>query len=787
MTPKGPPFGEGGTPSAAVWYEGPPQLTLPRMSPRPVGPSASLLHTPRCGPSRLDSGWVAFFLEQLHKSPDAAERAPLPGGPKTPRIDPTNSSSSSSRDFLLRVLADEIMPQFLADPSVQHLASVLLQQQSSAAFEQVRGAPHPSLWGPPTLAATCAFEARQLLTSRGAPLQRCLLVRDPQALESELAKWERLMGPPHHQGGPPSLSSSGGPLSVWGWSASPSPPLGGPQGSPDDEGPMGPFSSVAGTPAGAPRDCRASPCSRRVAGGPLGLLGGPSVEAREQFVTPLGTADSPTLLQGPPDAADFESSTQAGNDCLRGSPQQAWERRPAEGAPLEPRKDVPAVPADAGASPMPAEGPSSAGSEEVTDVLSAVRAARDQRRLRAPPVLDAETEATIDAAFANFEKGMDLDVFRERIVGPLLGLGPFLAGPLFRRVDLDNSGVVTPEKLKTFWKGRLVLRSRDPSLSESFPLPPLPSYRAPYMEGAEGEETAPVPVIQRGSLINFMGALSTRSVDYIYPEDLRPWVLEVVECAPDMAFLLDPQSADYLERYGPYDHFYVFYYAFQELDEDEDFLLHRSDVCKYQGHSMSSFVEARLFSQVAHRFTCEKPQHVNFEDWIWFVLAYHEVTLPKSLRFWFDIFDVDGDGFLTDHELETAFEAQAERIRMRDGKSQTYKEFICQISDALGVSASAGFSCRDFLRSPVAAGFLVNCLVKCEVLRAFDEGEPVINFVQGTPIERSVLHNFTPFEIYAHSEYAAFTAQRFEEHLDFEGTQDGGLVEDSALSESDEV
>lgn len=64
-------------------------------------------------------------------------------------------------------------------------------------------------------------------------------------------------------------------------------------------------------------------------------------------------------------------------------------------------------------------------------------------------------------------------------------------------------------------------------------------------------------------------------------------------------------------------------------------------------------------------------------------------------------------------------------------------------SDALGVPSISGISCRDFLRAPVAAGFLVNCLAKCEVLRAFDEGEAVVNLVQGSPIERSVLVNFT--------------------------------------------
>ncbi|KAL8446300.1 hypothetical protein Emed_005108 [Eimeria media] len=476
MTPKGPPYGEGAPPSgAAVWYEGPPPLALSRLSPRPLGPPASLLHTPRCGPSSLDSGWVALLLEQLHKSPAAAKRGPLPEGLKTPRSSSSSSSnssssssSSSSRDFLLRVLADEIMPQFLADPSVQQMASVLLQQQSPADFQQVgRGAPL-SFWGAPYTSTNMYLSSKAAAHNEGAPAG----IHDQLlwALESEVAKWERLMGPPLHQGGPPSLSSSGGPLSARGWSASPSPPPGGPRGPPDDEGPGGPpLGSAAGTPAGTPRESRASPRSRRV----VGALGAPSrlqegappSEAREAFVTPVAAADAPpSLLQGPPDAADLGPPAQTGNDSLRGAPQQAWERGPPDGGgPPTSRRDSPRMPADTGAPTMQVEGPPPSGRpEDATSLLAAVRAAR------------------------------------ERVVGPLLGLGPFLAGPLFRRIDADNSGVVTPEKLK----------------------------KACTVEGIEGEEAvSTLPVIKRGSLINFMGAISNRNKNYIYPEELRPWVL----------------------------------------------------------------------------------------------------------------------------------------------------------------------------------------------------------------------------------------------------------------------
>ena len=64
-------------------------------------------------------------------------------------------------------------------------------------------------------------------------------------------------------------------------------------------------------------------------------------------------------------------------------------------------------------------------------------------------------------------------------------------------------------------------------------MPPLPTYGGgPLAETLEVEEDqgAPLgaslgaPVLTRGSLINFMGALATRGPS-IYPEDLKPWVL----------------------------------------------------------------------------------------------------------------------------------------------------------------------------------------------------------------------------------------------------------------------
>ncbi|OEH75714.1 protein phosphatase [Cyclospora cayetanensis] len=764
--------------------EGPPSGCggpTPRLSLRPfisLSPHSEMAHTPRYGPPlSLDSGSVAIVLNRLHCYPERASDhsqglegpCDLAAAHDSSSGAASEASRSVSRDVLLQLLADEVMPQFIAHRSVQQLVSLLQQQRTPEGLSK--------------------------------------------ALEEEIAKWERLAGPPLSQSMGDYSSGGRGPLgSGKAWKESPvSPEKGASKGLP----PAGasceaPFSVETTSPQRTPRSQTRAAVSQ--AGASDQATPTELSEGRDVFCTPLGVSPRNT-----PEGA-LEASSHSRNE-------------PFESPPSLPKRTgspkriggPPQAAADSGRAEgkRAHEGPTEAPEVAGKHVLAVVRKARQQRSLKAPLSIEGETAAAIAAVFEDVEGGgLSLEVFRERVVEPLLGLGPFLAGPLFRRIDSEGIGLVTAEQLREFWRGRFVLRSKDPSLQCDFPLSPLPTYCSPESHGLpESSHGAGAPALRRGSLINFMGALAIKG-PFIYPEDLRPWIVEVAECAPDMAFLLDPQSEEYLHKYvdsviarimfyvdedskgclsmrdlrrsalvhvwcslNPsmelsavrkffsYDHFYVFYCSFHELDEDEDFLLHRSDVSKYQDHSMSTLVEARLFSQAAHRFSCEKSQHWNFQDWI--------LTLPKALRFWFDVFDLDGDGFLRDHELEAAYESQAERLRMREGKAQSYKEFICQVSDALGLApSSSGISCQEFLRSPAAAGFLVNCLLKAQVLRAFDEGEAVINTVHGNPIERAVLLNFTPFEIFAHAEYAAFTAQRFEESLELGDGREEGMLED---------
>jgi serine/threonine-protein phosphatase 2A regulatory subunit B'' len=56
-----------------------------------------------------------------------------------------------------------------------------------------------------------------------------------------------------------------------------------------------------------------------------------------------------------------------------------------------------------------------------------------------------------------------------------------------------------------------------------------------------------------------------------------------------------------------YEHFYVLYCKFWELDEDHDFHINKEDFGKYSGHALSRKVVDKIFEQVPRKFKSKKP------------------------------------------------------------------------------------------------------------------------------------------------------------------------------------
>jgi len=99
--------------------------------------------------------------------------------------------------------------------------------------------------------------------------------------------------------------------------------------------------------------------------------------------------------------------------------------------------------------------------------------------------------------------------------------------------------------------------------------------------------------------------------------------------------------------YFSYEHFYVLYCRFWELDIDHDFLIDKEDFSKYEGHSLSRKAIDRIFDQAARPFTSKVEGKMGYEDFVWFMLSEEDKTTPRAVEYWFKVIDLDNNGIVT--------------------------------------------------------------------------------------------------------------------------------------------
>lgn len=62
-----------------------------------------------------------------------------------------------------------------------------------------------------------------------------------------------------------------------------------------------------------------------------------------------------------------------------------------------------------------------------------------------------------------------------------------------------------------------------------------------------------------------------------------------------------------IRDYFSYEHFYVLYCRFWELDQDHDFLIDKEDFSRYEGYALSRKTMDRIFNQIPRVFKSKQP------------------------------------------------------------------------------------------------------------------------------------------------------------------------------------
>ena len=113
--------------------------------------------------------------------------------------------------------------------------------------------------------------------------------------------------------------------------------------------------------------------------------------------------------------------------------------------------------------------------------------------------------------------------------------------------------------------------------------------------------------------------------------------------------LFDVDEEDDINKiwdYFSYEHFYVLYCRFWELDQDHDFFIDQEDFTRYEGYALSRKTMEWIFEQVPWKFGSDRPGKMSYDDFVWFMLCEEDKTTYRSLKYWFTLVDLDQNGII---------------------------------------------------------------------------------------------------------------------------------------------
>ena len=137
-----------------------------------------------------------------------------------------------------------------------------------------------------------------------------------------------------------------------------------------------------------------------------------------------------------------------------------------------------------------------------------------------------------------------------------------------------------------------------------------------------------------------------------------------------------------------YQHFYVIYCKFWELDRDHDMVIDLPALRRYDNGSMTESILRRVVEGYGKEPSLGRTGSrtninnctMSYEDFIWFILSVEEKKSVYAIEYWFRCLDLDGDGCLSLFELRYFFEDQFDRMMLsRMSDLWRFEDFICSL------------------------------------------------------------------------------------------------------------
>ncbi|OII75059.1 uncharacterized protein cubi_03169 [Cryptosporidium ubiquitum] len=232
------------------------------------------------------------------------------------------------------------------------------------------------------------------------------------------------------------------------------------------------------------------------------------------------------------------------------------------------------------------------------------------------------------------------------------------------------------------------------------------------------------------------------------------------------------ESFDDLINYFNYQHFYVLYSRFVELDIDEDQYLSLDEFKKHDFGSITECALKRIWDcnikEKKELFQDEvnPDRKMSYHDFIYFYISDEDKTTERSIRYWFEIIDFDCDGWISFNEIDHFFREQKNRCNDLNYFIPELNNISCMMNDLLMPGVHGKYRLDDFLRNKLVAGHFFNVLVntkKC-LTSMFMDAE--LNSLQAVVLPKLGCKSLSPWELHCQYQYQIIQDSRSEENTE---------------------
>ncbi|KAG2713652.1 hypothetical protein I3760_04G186800 [Carya illinoinensis] len=373
-----------------------------------------------------------------------------------------------------------------------------------------------------------------------------------------------------------------------------------------------------------------------------------------------------------------------------------------------------------------------------------------------PPPKDLKEQclSRIEDLFNNHIDGLQIHEFK-LVTKEICKLPSFFSSSLFRKIDTDCTGIVTRDGFIKYWVyGNMLTMDTAAKIFKIL--------RQPECKYLTQVDFKPVLLELLATHPGLEFLRSTPEFQERYAETVIYRMFYYINRSGNGLLTLRElkrgnliaamQHADEEEdinkvmRFFSYEHFYVIYCKFWELDTDHDFLIDKENLIKYGNHALTYRIVDRIFSQVPRKFTSKVEGKMGYEDFVYFMLSEEDKSSEPSLEYWFKCIDLDGNGILTPNEMQFFYEEQLHRMECMGLEPVLFGDILCQIVDMIAPERENYITLHD-LKGCKLSGNVFNILFNLNKFMAFESRDP---FLIRQEREDPTL---TEWDRFAHREY----------------------------------